>query len=239
MHPKHDVSAVKRKNKPLANKKPKKDAKKKQEPQEPPPTFYIVNQIGEPSTTQKTRLVSLYGDIEEELSFEVISAMRALQESGEEDILEDPDDSESAIIETVHRPFKFQISTYGGSAMDMFAVYDTMRQIQETTEIHTLGLGKVMSAGVLLLAAGTKGKRQIARNCRLMMHSVAGGQYGPIHNLENEMEEIRWLQLQHTKAMVNETDMTERYLKKLLNRKVNVYLSAEEAVECGIADEVV
>ena len=71
-----------------------------------------------------------------------------------------------------------------------------------------------------------------------MIHSVAGGQWGPIHNLENEMEEIRWLQQQYTKAIVSETNMSERYLKKLLNRKVNVYLSAEEAVEYGIADEI-
>jgi ATP-dependent Clp endopeptidase proteolytic subunit ClpP len=222
----------------LTAKKTKKGASGGEDEKEASPTFYIVNQLGD-SNSSKPRLVSLYGDVEEDISLEVINTMHALHETAREDILEDPDDPESDIVETTYKPFKFQISTYGGSAMDMFAIYDTMRQIRETTEIHTLGLGKVMSAGVLLLAAGTKGKRQITKNCRVMIHSVAGGQYGPIHNLENEMEEIRWLQAHHTKAMVKETDMTERYLKKLLNRKVNVYLSAEEAVEYGIADEVV
>ena len=55
-----------------------------------------------------------------------------------------------------------------------------------------------MSAGVLLLAAGTKGKRKIGKHCRIMMHSVIGGHVGPMHQLDNEMKEIKAIQeLQH------------------------------------------
>ena len=96
-----------------------------------------------------------------------------------------------------------------------------------------------MSAGVLLLAAGTKGSRRIGKNCRVMIHSVMGGQHGPVFNLENEMEEVKLLQEQYIDLLIQETDMTKRYIKKLLGRKVNVYLTAEEAVELGIADEVI
>ena len=64
-----------------------------------------------------------------------------------------------------------------------------------------------------------------------MLHSVIGGSQGPIHSLENEMDEIRWIQDQHVKCLVEETNMSSRHLKKLLGRKVNVYLNAEEAVE--------
>ena len=53
------------------------------------------------------------------------------------------------------------------------------------------------------------------------------------------MEEMRWIQQQHISALVEETDMTKRYLKKILDRKVNVYLNAKEAVELGIADEII
>ena len=70
------------------------------------------------------------------------------------------------------------ISTYGGSADDMFGLYDIMRQVKDTSEIHTVGVGKVMSAGVLLLAAGTNGKRKIGKRCRVMIHSVIGGNQG-------------------------------------------------------------
>ena len=96
-----------------------------------------------------------------------------------------------------------------------------------------------MSAGVLLLASGTKGHRRIGQNCRVMIHSVVGGNHGSIHNLENEMEEIRNSQDLYINALVRETSLTKRQLKRMLERKVNVYLSAEEAVEYGIADIIV
>ena len=114
------------------------------------------------------------------------------------------------------------ISTWGGDALGMFAIYDLMRMIRETCEIETFAIGKVMSAGVLLLAAGSKGKRKIGANCRVMIHSVIGGNHGSLHNLENEMDEIRNSQENYVNALVRETNLTKRTLKRLLERKVNV-----------------
>lgn len=187
---------------------------------------------------EELRIIGLIGEVSEERTTEVISSMLQLKQSGMSKVAEDPEKEDSPII-TSFTPFELWISTYGGSAMDMFAIYDVMRMMREECDITTFGLGKVMSAGVLLLAAGTKGKRKIGANCRVMLHSVIGGSQGPIHSLENEMDEIRWIQEQHVKCLVEETNMTARHLKKLLARKVNVYLTAEEAVELGIADEVV
>ena len=137
------------------------------------------------------------------------------------------------------KPIEFIISTYGGSADAMMTVYDIMRMIMEDTEIHTFGVGKVMSAGVLLLAAGTKGMRKISKNCRVMIHSVIGASHGELHNLVNEMEEIQKLQETYGNCLIKETKITKRQLKKMLERKVNVYLTAERAVELGIADIIV
>ena len=187
---------------------------------------------------EELRIIGLIGEVSEERTTEVISSMLQLKQSGSKEVLEDPEKEDSPLVK-VYDPFELWISTYGGSAMDMFAIYDVMRLMREECDITTFGIGKVMSAGVLLLAAGTKGKRKIGANCRVMLHSVIGGSQGPIHSLENEMDEIRWIQDQHVKCLVEETNMSSRHLKKLLGRKVNVYLNAEEAVELGIADEVV
>ena len=92
------------------------------------------------------------------------------------------------------KPIDFYLSTYGGAADDMFALYDIMRIVREDTPIHTIGVGKVMSAGVLLLAAGTKGERRIGKNCRVMIHSVVGGNQGDLHSMLYEMEAIEQLQ---------------------------------------------
>jgi ATP-dependent protease ClpP protease subunit len=72
-----------------------------------------------------------------------------------------------------------------------------------------------------------------------MLHAVAGGSQGEIHDLENEVEEVRWIQEQYILSLVKETAMSKKYLTNLLKKKVNIYIGAEEAVELGIADEVV
>ena len=190
------------------------------------------------SPSAQLRTVGLYGEIDEERASEVVFSLLYMQEVGQTLVPVDEEDPDAG-YETRYEPFTFLISTHGGLAADMFAIYDTMRMLRKEVEISTFGLGKVMSAGVLLLAAGTKGKRKIGKNCRIMMHSVMGGPAGTLSNLENEMDEIRWLQQRHIECLIEETNMTKRQLKKMLDRKVNVYLTAEEAVELGIADEVV
>ena len=114
-----------------------------------------------------------------------------------------------------------------------------MRTVREECPIHTFAIGKVMSAGVLLLAAGTKGTRKIGKNTRIMMHCVRGNHIGTIHSLENEMNETRWIQKQHIEALVAETKMSTKQLNTMLNKKVDVYLSAEDAIKLGIADIIV
>lgn len=187
---------------------------------------------------QGLRSVALFGDVHEENAGEVIYAMLALREQGRyEEELEGKKGKKSVV--TKYDPFEFYLSTHGGSASDMFAIYDVMRQVKKDCDISTIGIGKVMSAGVLLLAAGTKGKRKIGKHCRVMIHSVLGGNEGPLFNLENELDQVRWVQEKYVEALIAESKMTSSTMKKLLEKHVNIYLSAEEAVKYGIADEVI
>ena len=95
-----------------------------------------------------------------------------------------------------------------------------------------------MSAGTLMLAGGTAGKRKLGKHCQVMIHAVNGGTIGELHSLENEMEQMKNLQDTYIQCLSNETSMTKRQIRTLINRKVNVYLSADEAIEKGLADEV-
>jgi len=205
----------------------KKVEKEQQDPteEENPSIFFMP-----PQAPSEMRMTGVYGEISEEKCSELIYHMSSLLSSGK---VEDEEGNVSCT------PFEFVVSTWGGSASEMFAVYDVMRMIKEECDINTLGLGKVMSAGVLLLAAGTKGKRRIGKSCRVMIHNAASGHVGELHNLENELEELKETQKRYIDALVGNSDMTKKYLKNLLDRKTNVYLTAQEAVELGIADEVV
>ena len=174
------------------------------------------------------RVVGLFADVVEEKVAEVVLALLYMNEQNK--LISDEEQKQD---------IQFYLSTYGGNADDMFALFDMMKQIQQTTDISTIGVGKVMSAGVLLLAGGTPGKRKVGRNCRIMLHSVVAGNHGSLHNLVNEMEAIQDLQQMYINRLVEETKMTKSQLKKMLERKVNIYLSPEQAVEYGIADEII
>lgn len=177
------------------------------------------------SPEPELRVIGLFSDVAEEKVAELVHALIYL-----DDINKKRDQKD---------PVEFYISTYGGSADDMFALYDIMRQVKENTEIHTIGMGKVMSAGVLILAAGTKGKRKIGKYCRVMIHSAIAGNHGSLPNLVNELEALQQTQDAYISALADETKMTKEDIKNMLERKVNVYLSAEEAVELGIADIII
>lgn len=204
------------------------------------------------------RVVGLYGPLTDKKAAEIVYSMRGLRHTGEKIKYNLTDEQEEALNkataegdmtftipddeidkETIFESFQFLISTPGGIVTEMLAIYDTMREIRDTMEIETLGVGKVMSAGVPLLAAGTKGRRKIGENCRVMIHSVLGGSMGSIHDLEIEMQEINFMQKQYVKILVEESKMTEEQVWSLLNTRTNNYLSAEEAVKYGIADVVV
>ena len=181
------------------------------------------------------RMTGIYGDINEERCSEAVYGLLALHLTGTEKCLSDPEDENSEIIET-YQPIDFIVSSHGGLAADMFSVYDVIRDLRDRTPIHTKGIGKVMSAGVLLLAAGTKGERRIGKYCRVMIHGVMAGQHGYLADVENEFKETRAIQRMYVQALAAETNMTEAYVRKLMNKKTNVYLDAEEAVKLGIAD---
>jgi ATP-dependent Clp protease protease subunit len=177
------------------------------------------------------RIIGLFGSVEEEKAGELCYHLITMSEPKPAFM----EDEEPEPLEDI----TFYVSTYGGSADDMFSIYDVMNFAKSRCDVSTVGLGKVMSAGVLILAAGTKGKRKIGRNCRVMIHAVSSGNVGTIHNLVNELGEIQNLQEAYIDAIVENSNFTKRSLKKLMDRKVNVYLSAEEAIEYGIADALI
>ena len=165
----------------------------------------------------KIRTFGLIGDINEEKSTDIIYSMLVMKQTSKKEVAIDPEKPELG-TKTEVEPFEMLISTYGGSAFDMLGIYDTMRRIKEDCPIATFGTGKVMSAGVLLLAAGTKGMRKIGANCRVMIHDIKGGAGGDVSDLENEVEEMRWMQDKYVQLLVDNSDMTKNYIKKLLKK---------------------
>ena len=221
---------------------PKKKKKQKQakENTQEDKQIVIINNIQPPSSAEpELRTINLYGDISERKGADVVAALLYLENTSHTVVPKDPQDPESDEI-MVARSISMMVSTHGGTASDMFSILDVMDMVKERTcDIETFGIGKVMSAGVPILAAGTKGKRKVGRNCRIMLHNVMAGTGGTIFSMENELEEIKWVQERYIETLASYTKLTPSKIKKLLKAQRDVYISAEEAIKMGIADEII
>ena len=220
----------------------KKDKKKKQQETEetkqevseesakPESPANIIQQLME--AEPESRTILLHGELNEEKSSEIIAGIIGLTK------IKAPK-KELKEGELPYDPMTLYVSTYGGNADEMFGIFDLLQEAQSKCIVETIGNGKVMSAGTLILASGTKGHRKIHKNCRVMLHQVSAGAVGPLFNIASEVEEIQQLQDKYIKCLVSCTNLSKRKLKSLLNERVNVYLTAEEAVEYGLADEII
>ena len=128
------------------------------------------------------------------------------------------------------------INSPGGSVYAGMAIYDTMRFVN--CDVATTALGMAASMGAFLLAAGTKGKRSALPNTRVLLHQPSiGGLGGQVSDVE-----IHARELMRTKKRGNEllAEMTGQSFEKIEHDTDRDYmLSAEQAVEYGVIDQVV
>ena len=187
--------------------------------------FESIVELAEP------RVIGLYGDVDEENSQEAIVSLLHLHYNRDSEVTEDGT--------VIALPIEFYVSTGGGMVAEMFAMYDLMRMVRKDCAIQTFGIGKVMSAGVLLLAAGTKGERRIGKNCRIMLHRVLTGDSGSLHSFQATYKEAEIVEEMMFRALADETNLTVSKIKKIVSKNLDAFFSAEEAVEMGIADIIV
>jgi ATP-dependent Clp protease protease subunit len=121
----------------------------------------------------------------------------------------------------------------------MFAIYDMMRILREGCRISTVGVGKVMSAGVLLLAAGTKGHRKIGKHCRIMLHHVLTQDQGSIADMRGTYEEAVRMEELMFEAVAAESNLTVEDLREIVKDNTDKFFSAEEALKMGIVDIII
>jgi len=133
------------------------------------------------------------------------------------------------------RPISMYINSPGGSFTALTAIYDTMRYIKP--DVQTVCLGQAASAAAVLLAAGTKGKRLALPNSRILIHQPATeGGYGQSSDLEIQANEILRIRSLMEEMLANDTGQPVEKISKDIER--DKYLTAEEAVEYGIVDDI-
>ena len=137
--------------------------------------------------------------------------------------------------ENPDKDISFYINSPGGVVTSGLAIYDTMRYIRP--DVSTVCIGQAASMGSLLMCAGTKGKRFALPNSRIMIHQPSGGAQGQASDIEIQAREILKLRERLNNMYVEHTGQKLDVIEKAVER--DTFMSAEEAKEFGLIDEVV
>jgi ATP-dependent Clp protease, protease subunit len=133
------------------------------------------------------------------------------------------------------RDISLYIHSPGGIVSAGLAIYDTMEFIKP--DVATICMGQAASMGALLLAAGAKGKRSALPHSRIMIHQPMGGSRGQASDMYIFTKEILTLRERMNQILAKHTGQDLEKLRKDTDR--NFFMSAEEAKEYGIVDEVI
>lgn len=133
------------------------------------------------------------------------------------------------------RDITMYINSPGGSFTSLMAIYDTMQYVRP--DVRTVCLGQAASAAAVLLAAGAAGKRACLPNSRVLIHQPATqGTQGQVSDLEIQAKEIERMRTLMEQTLARHTGRSADQVRIDTDR--DKILTAEEAVEYGIVDQV-
>jgi ATP-dependent Clp protease protease subunit len=164
----------------------------------------------------KDRIIFIGEDIDDGLASLVIAQMLFLQ------------------LENKEQDINVYINSPGGSITAGLAVYDTMQFVSNDVATYCLGMAGSMAA--VLLTAGTRGKRHILPNGRVMIHQPWGGFRGTAADISIQAEEILKLKRKLNEILAQHTGQPVERIEKDTDR--DRYMSAEEAKGYGLVDEI-
>lgn len=127
------------------------------------------------------------------------------------------------------------INSPGGSVTAGMAIYDTMQLIR--CDVSTICVGLAASMGAFLLTAGAKGKRKALPNSEIMIHQPLGGAKGQATDIEIQARHILKIKEKMNSIIAERTGQDLEKVKQDTER--DFYMSAEEAKEYGIIDQII
>lgn len=137
--------------------------------------------------------------------------------------------------EDPEKDIQLYINSPGGSVYDGLAIYDTIQYIKP--DVQTIGIGLQASMGAFLLSSGTKGKRGVLPNSRVMIHQPSSGTQGKVTDQEISLREA--LELKERLAAIMAKNTGQKLAKVKADMERDFWMSAEQAKEYGIVDNVI
>ena len=166
----------------------------------------------------KDRIVMLDTDVNEHTASLLVAQFLFLESQGNEDI-------------------NFFINSPGGSVTAGMAIYDTIQFIKP--DVATIVMGQACSMGSLLATAGAAGKRKMLPNARHMIHQPSGGAGGQATDMEIQVKEIVKMKKNLTQLYVKHNSKGKTFDEFYNAMERDNFMSAQEALEYGLIDEII
>lgn len=128
------------------------------------------------------------------------------------------------------------INSDGGNLQDALALIDVMKKSRK--RIRTIGIGSVCSAAFLIFASGTKGERIISSTASIMCHQFFGSSEGKYHDIKAVMKENELMNSRMVSLLQDCTNLDVRTIKNKLLPPSDVWFTAEEILQLGVADKI-
>ena len=165
----------------------------------------------------KDRVIFIGGEIEDDMANLIIAQLLFLQnENADADI-------------------SIYVNSPGGVITSGMAIYDTMQFVG--CNVATYCIGQAASMAAVLLAAGTKGKRYVLPNSRILIHQPQGGARGTATDINIQAEEILRMRARLNEILAKHTGQSAQKIEDDVDR--DRFMSAEEAVAYGLADQII
>ena len=143
---------------------------------------------------------------------------------------------ENATNDNPSKMLTLYINSTGGSLTDAFALIDIIKSSKFV--VRTIGIGNVMSSAFLIFSAGDKGHRYVSKNTSGMCHQFTDSMDSKYHDIKSAMKESESLNERMIRVLVETTGLPRAKVRTKLLGPSDVYLSAEEMVEFGVADHI-
>ena len=167
----------------------------------------------------KERIVFLNGEVNDAVSNSICAQLLFLE-------ADDPD-----------ADINFYINSPGGAVTSGMAMYDTMQYIKP--DVSTIVMGQAASMGSLLAQAGAPGKRYLLPRARTMIHQPSGGARGMASDIAIQYHEIERMKKELTEIYVTHNSKGKTYEEFELGMDRDNFLTAQEALDWGLADEII
>lgn len=139
-------------------------------------------------------------------------------------------------IEQREKTLTLYINSTGGDLYNAFALIDVMKNSKHP--IRTIAIGSAMSAAFLIFASGHRGERYASRNTSFMCHQYSDSVSGKHHDLKATMRDGELMNQKMVDILKSATGLAPSKIKSKLLPASDVYLTAEECVELGVADHL-